>query len=205
MVKTQIMNKVVDRYKAGETVSSIAAELGIGKSTVYSWIQQKSPRTEPYSRSKYTPQQINEFCTRVRAGEKQVHVARDLGINPVTANTWLKTHKEPVTTYTTAFKRNVIGSLQAGRSMHEVQKTFNLTQAEIHKWIDEFKEGKYDPTVVQHAIKATVPAPATKPAIETMSISALDSVLDVIKTLTAKGVAMDTAVDISKSLITKLK
>lgn len=201
MYKQQFINEVKKQYQSGVSVQEISDQHGVGKSTIYGWLS-KVPKN-PQFMKRHSQEVIDQFCKRVYAGEKQIRVAQDLGISPATANTWLKkTKQEIVSGYSIAFKRNVIGSLQAGRSMYEVQKTYNITHTELTTWINEFKEGKYDPSVpVQHALKATVP----EPAIATMSVAALDSVLDIIKTLTSKGLEFDTAVDVSKSLMHKLK
>lgn len=205
MTKDQVKKKAIDLHKAGISVADISKQLGIGKSTVYLWMSNHVE--ELPVRARHSRQTIDAYCKRVHAGERQVDVCRAMGINQATGSAWYKNYKpDVVQTYTTAFKRNVIGSLQAGRSAYEVQKTFNISQTELSKWIEEFKDGKYDNSapVIQNALKP-LPTKVEQPAIQTMSVSALDSVLDVIKLLTAKGLSVDMAVEVSKSLAPNLK
>jgi transposase len=209
MTRKQAIKKVTELYHSGVTIPEISSRLGLGKSTVYLWIKLQKQVEKTPVRVRHSTDTIETYCKRVRAGEKQVDVCRDMGINPATGSVWLKNHpREIAHTYTTAFKRNVIGSLQSGRSTYEVQKTFNITHTELSKWIEEYKDGKYDTSpTVQVALKSSpVVAPAEdKPAIQTMSVAALDTILDVVKLLTAKGLNLDVAMDVSKSIVSKLK
>lgn len=193
-------SNVIAAYNSGVPVAQIANDYGIGKSTVYSWaVNDNSPDRRNKS---YNLDDVKTVLRQVKAGGDVTTVASNTGVSVSTCYNWIQKYKDldlSATAYSKQFKRNVINSLHDGHSKHKVSTTYGITLDTINSFVDEFKDGGLDTPI---AIKSVKPE---QPAIQTMSISVLDSFTDVFKLLVNKGLDIDNAVDVAKQLSTRIK
>lgn len=194
--KKTIKSKVIADYKSGTPVREISTTYGIAQSTLYNWVN--NARIERRNNEPFTNRE--EVLALYERGYSAKQISEQTGVPLNTCYAWKSRNKQeavpaPVP-LAVQMKRNIINSISDGHSKHEVSKSYNVSMNDINLIIEEYKDGRLDKP--QIAIKA-------QPAIQTMTIDALDKFTDVFKLLVGNGIDIDKSVDVAKQLSVKMK
>lgn len=199
--KAATLPSVLADYNTGVKVRQISERYNVAVSTIFAWLSESGIKC---TRQNKQIEHRDEAIKLHNDGASVSEISKRTGVPDSTIYAWIGRNKSnsPTVSYSKQFKRNVIQSLHDGRSKIEVSDKYGITIAIINDIINEFKNGAFDvQSSAPIAIKTTTVAKAIeKPAIQTMSVAALDDFCDVFKLLVSKGLDVDNASDAAKQI-----
>jgi transposase-like protein len=207
-VKAAIINQYVNNRRS---VTDLSTEYNVSTATIYVWL---APYTKHNVKSRVLDEvTIDKLCTEYRAGSSVKQLSEKYNVGQSTIYNYVSKHKQEAhdQVYSKDFKRNVISSLQAGRSLIEVSSAYNVSIDLIRAWVDQYRDGKLD--VARNAIITATqgvkaPTPEVKSPIKEATKEAtsdIDAFCSVFKLLAKKGLSVDDACEVAKELAPKLK
>lgn len=207
--KAAIIYQYVNKHRS---VADLSAEYDVPAATIYCWLAPYTKRnTNGCALGDAT---LNKIRTEYHAGVSAKKLAEKYKVGVSTIYNYVsknKPEKVPDQVYSKDFKRNVISSLQAGRSLIEVSSAHNVSVDLIRVWVDQYRDGELD--VPRNAIitatqSVKAPTPEVKSPIKEATKEAtsdIDAFCSVFKLLAKKGLSVDDACEVAKELAPKLK